>query len=148
MEGTTTQTRKPRATGPRQRKAKPDKPPATGSMQAEEPQLLPQLEPIVQDETPAKHEVVVKAEPGVEESMEGIEPTSPPEPAIKEEPGMGEEASWSGAEGVVDRAVSSGDGQQDSKGIGMKMEAADQAPQEANKGEQGPAIKAEPFEET
>jgi len=155
MEGTPSQTRKPRATGPRQKKTKPDKPPAPESNATEGQQPFFKAEPKVKDEAGVKSEPVVKNEPGVEdEPMEGgIEPTVKPEPVIKKEPRDGDESSWSSAGSVGAGAVeqeSSGaakEFQQDFADFGLEQEAAHQPSSEPIAAEQKSVVKAEPAEE-
>lgn len=149
MEGTPTQTRKPRATGPRQRKPKPDKPPTPETTQMEAPQILPEAEPAVKGEAGAKDGVMVKAEPGVEdEAMEGTEPSSKPESKIKEEPRDGMEVAWSSDGGTAVGAVDFGtanEGQQDLDDAGRNEEVARPSmPAASAAAEEVPAVKAEP----
>ncbi|KAK4691816.1 hypothetical protein P7C71_g5264, partial [Lecanoromycetidae sp. Uapishka_2] len=149
MEGTPTQTRKPRVTGPRQKKAKLDQASVAERTQAEQQRPSLETENAINDEGEIKGQQMVKAEPGTEEgSMEGIVPTYvKPEPVIKEEPRDAEEASWP-VVGMGFGAVGSdtaNEGQQVSENIRTNEGAAHQSSPAAPAAEEEQAVKVESF---
>jgi hypothetical protein len=148
MEGTPSQTRKPRVTGPRQKKTKRDKPqlPESTQMEGEQPSF--------KAEFAVRGESIVKAEPGMEDGpMNGIEEIKKAEPVIKEEQRYEDEATESNAGSVGARAAdhvssfAAMEVQQGSTESAQKEEVAHQALPAPAPIEQEPLVKAEPLEE-